>query len=276
VVPLSPATGAEAARSWLFVPATRPERFAKAAASGADLVIVDLEDAVPADSKESARADAAAWLSGDGLAAVRVNPVGSEHHAADVEALTGLPGLRAVVLPMASSVEVLAALHDRLGPGVALVAQVETAAGLVRAADLAGAPGVVRLAFGHLDFAFDVDAAPDGGTVDHARSALVVASRAAGVAAPVDSVTTELDDREATRRDAVRARALGFTGKLCIHPRQVGTVNEAMSPTDDEVAWAERVLAAGTSGAARVDGQMVDAPVVASAERIVARARSNR
>ena len=269
-------SAAAGARSWLFVPATRPERFAKAAASGADLVIVDLEDAVAAESKESARADAAAWLAGDGAAAVRVNPVDSEHHAADVETVAGLPGLRAVLVPMADSVEALTSLHERLGEEVALVPQVETAAGLVRAVELASSPGVARLAFGHLDFAFDVDAAPDGGTIDHARSALVVASRAAGVAGPVDSVTTDLDDAEATRRDAARARSLGFTGKLCIHPRQVGSVNEAMSPTDDEVLWAERVLAAGTSGAARVDGQMVDAPVVARAERIRARARSTR
>jgi citrate lyase subunit beta/citryl-CoA lyase len=104
----------------------------------------------------------------------------------------------------------------------------------------------------------------------------VVASRAAGIAGPVDSVTTDLDDAETTRRDAVHARALGFTAKLCIHPRQVAAVNEAMSPTGDEVAWAERVLGADTSGAVRVDGQMVDAPVVARAERIMARVRGPR
>jgi citrate lyase subunit beta/citryl-CoA lyase len=273
---MSPVAGVESARSWLFVPATRPERFTKAVASGADLVVVDLEDAVPPDRKEAARADAAAWLAGDGVAAVRVNPADSEHHAADAAALAGLPGLRAVVVPMATSVEALAALHDRLGDGVALVAQVETAVGVTRAVDLAGAPGVSRLAFGHLDFAFDVDAAPDAATVDHARAALVVASRAAGIAGPVDSVTTDLDDAETTRRDAVHARALGFTAKLCIHPRQVAAVNEAMSPTGDEVAWAERVLGADTSGAVRIDGQMVDAPVVARAERIMARVRSPR
>lgn len=267
---------AAAARSWLFVPATRTERFAKAAASGADLVVVDLEDAVPPEQKSAARAEVASWLVGEGVAAVRVNPVDSEQYADDVAALAGLPGLRAVLLPMASSAAALAELHDRLGTDVALLAQVETAAGLLRAVDLAAAPGVVRLAFGHLDFAFDVDASPEPDAMAWARSSLVVASRAAGVAGPVDSVTTDLDDEQATHLDAVHARALGFTGKLCIHPRQVATVNEAMSPTAEEIAWADRVLAAGTGGAMRVDGQMVDAPVVARAERIMARARSHR
>lgn len=263
------------ARSWLFVPANRPERFVKAVASGADLAVIDLEDAVPADRKESAREAAAAWLAGGGEAAVRINPADSEHHAGDVAALAGVAGLRAVLLPMAVSAESLAALHDRLGPDVPLVAQVETAAGLLAAVELARAPGVVRLAFGHLDFAADIDAAPVPEALAHAQSSLVVASRVAGIAGPVDSITTDLDDEATTRDDAARARRLGFTGKLCIHPRQVAAVNDAMSPTPEDVAWAERIVAAG-DGAVRVDGQMVDAPVVARAERILARARSSR
>ncbi len=267
--------GAEVARSWLFVPATRPERFTKAAASGADMVVVDLEDAVPPEEKAEARSEAAAWLAGEGTAAVRVNPVDSPHHAADLAALVGLRGLRAVLVPMADSVEALARVHQQLGPDIAVVAQVETARGLLRAVDLASAPGVVRLAFGHLDFAVDVDAAPEPEAMAYARSTLVVASRAAGVAGPVDSVTTDLDDARATQRDAARARAFGFTGKLCIHPRQVAAVNDAMSPTDAQVAWAGRVLAAGP-GAVRVDNQMVDPPVVARAERILERSRRTR
>jgi citrate lyase subunit beta/citryl-CoA lyase len=281
VAPVSSAGGpldaVASARSWLFVPGTRPERFAKAAASGADLVVVDLEDAVPVADKAVARREAADWLAADGVGVVRVNPAGGPDHDDDVTALVGLPGLRAVLVPMADSVDALAAVHRRLGADVAVVAQVETARGLLRAPELAAAPGVVRLAFGHLDFAFDIDAAPAPEALMHARSSLVVASRAAGAAGPVDSVTTELDDEAATARDAARARVLGFTGKLCIHPRQVAAVNEAMSPTAEEVAWAERVLAAGDgAGAVRVDGQMVDPPVVSRAERVVARARSTR
>lgn len=262
---------AASARSWLFVPATRPERFAKATSSGADMVIIDLEDAVPLQDKAGARTAAASWLAAQGVAAVRVNPASSTHHQADIDALVGLPGLRAVVLPMAESAEALARVRERLGPDVSLVPQVETALGIVRGLELAATAGVARLAFGHLDFAVDIDAAPAPEALLHVRSSLVVASRAAGVAGPIDSVTTDLDDEEVARADATRARALGFTGKLCIHPRQVAAVNAAMSPSDEEVAWAEQVLAAGTSGAARVAGQMVDAPVVARAERIITR-----
>lgn len=263
---------AAAARSWLFVPGTRPDRFAKARASGADVVVVDLEDAVPATEKDRARARTAEWLAGDGVGAVRMNAIGSAGSDADVEALVDLPGLRAVMVPMAESADALTMLHRRLGPDVALVPMVETARGLVAAVDLAAAPGVVRLAFGHLDFASDIDAAPEPEALAHARSALVVASRAAGAVGPVDSVTTDLDDQTTVRRDALHARTLGFAGKLCIHPRQVAAVNEVMSPSEAQVAWATRVVSAGP-GAVRIDGQMVDAPVVARAERIIEAAR---
>jgi citrate lyase subunit beta/citryl-CoA lyase len=263
-----------AARSWLFVPGIRPDRFPKAVASGADLVVIDLEDAVPDGEKEPAREAVVRWLGDGGEAAVRVNPASSEHHAQDLVALTGMRGVQAVLVPMAESVNALSAAQALLGHQAVLVAQIETALGLHRALELAGAPGVVRLAFGHLDFAVDIDAAPEPEAMAHARSSLVLASRVAGIAGPVDSVTTDLDHEAATRADAERARLLGFTGKLCIHPRQVATVNAAMSPTADEVAWAERVLAAG-GGAVRVDGHMVDAPVVARAERIMSMTRGH-
>jgi len=270
--PLGPAA---AARSLLFVPGTTPARFDKGLASAADLVVLDLEDAVPEEHKGSARAAVADWLRTRGRAAVRVNGVASPHHEEDVTALTGLPGLVAVVVPMASSPEALADLHGRLGPGVEIVALIETATGLLRAADLARVPGVARLAFGHLDFAFDIDidADVDGESMLLARSTLVVASRAAGLPGPVDGVTTELDDPDAARDDAARARRLGLTGKLCIHPNQLAAVNAAMSPSEDEVAWARRVVDSCAEGAVRLDGQMVDAPVILKAESILARAR---
>jgi citrate lyase subunit beta/citryl-CoA lyase len=267
---------AGAARSWLFVPATRPDRFSKAAGSGTDFSIIDLGDAVAPEDKNEARANAAKWLSAEShgnTTAVRVNDVTSDYFQSDVEALEGLPGLRAVILPMASDPGVLEDLHRRLGPDVALIPQVETAAGIFRAVELASAPGVMRLAFGHLDFAVDIDAAPVPEAMAYARSALVLASRVAGIAGPIDSVTTDLDNDEAARRDASQARAIGFTGKLCIHPRQVAGVNDAMSPSAADIEWARQILSANTGGAVRVNGQMVDAPVVARAERIVARAQ---
>lgn len=264
---------AAAARSLLFVPGTTPVRFDKGLASAADLIILDLEDAVPEEHKGSARAAVANWLRTRGGAAVRVNGVASPHHEEDVTALTGLPGLVALVVPMASSPEALADLHNRLGPGVEIVALVETATGLLRCADLARVPGVARLAFGNLDFAFDIDADVDGESMLLARSTLVVASRAAGLPGPVDGVTTELDDPDAARDDAARARRLGLTGKLCIHPNQLAAVNAAMSPSEDEVAWARRVVDSRAEGAVRLDGQMVDAPVILMAEWILARTR---
>ena len=266
----------ERARSLLFVPGNRPDRFDKAAASGADLVVVDLEDAVAPHDKAAARRHVANWVV-DHQGAVRVNATTSPEHDADVEVLVGLAGLQGVVVPMADDPAALATLAARLGKDVAVVALVETALGLHRVHEVATAPGVTRLAFGHLDFAADIGSSTDDTAMLMARSTLVVASRAAGLPGPVDGTTTALDDPEAAARDAAGARALGFTGKLCIHPSQVRPVNAAFSPTDDEVAWARRVLeASNAGGVARVDGHMVDAPVLLRATKILALQRDPR
>ena len=277
---LSPprAPGAAAlARSLLFVPGNRPDRFAKAAATAADLVIVDLEDAVPQEDKAAARDAVATWLSADGRAAVRVNGTKSVHYQPDVAALAGLTGLQAVVVPMADDAVALAALHQRLGQEVEIVALIETALGVVRAVELASTPGVSRLAFGNLDFAADIDSSAGDEALLMARSTLVVASRAAGLPGPVDGVTTALDDPEVSGSDAIRARGLGFAGKLCIHPSQVDAVNAAFTPSLDEIAWAHRIIDAsaigGAGGVVRVDGHMVDAPVILKADAILTRAK---
>ena len=270
--PLAPGPAA-VARTLLFVPGNRPERFAKAAATAADLVIVDLEDAIPEESKATARDAAAQWLSADGRAAVRVNGTKSIHFEQDVTALTALPGLRAVVVPMADDPAALADLHHRLGCDVEIVALIETALGVVRAVEVAFTPGVNRLAFGHLDFAADIDSSIEDEAMLMARSTLVVVSRAAGLPGPVDGVTTGLDDPAVPAADAARARGLGFAGKLCIHPSQVEAVNAAFSPSGEEIAWAHRIIEATTvGGAVRLDGHMVDPPVIHKAQVILARA----
>jgi citrate lyase subunit beta/citryl-CoA lyase len=262
-----------AARSALFVPGDRPERFDKALASGADLVIVDLEDAVAVGHKAQARDNVVTWLSGGGRAAVRINGLRTEHCSADRSRLAGLPGLQAVVVPMAEDPAALAELAEELG-GVAVVAMVETAAGLLRAHELAETPGVVRLAFGHLDLAADLDSADTRVAMLHARSILVVTSRAAGLPGPLEGVTPSLGDPARWADDARYAAELGFSGKLVIHPGQVEAVNAAFTPTAEEVARAARVLeAAEQGGAVRLDGEMVDAPVLARARRLLARAR---
>ncbi|PZG18936.1 HpcH/HpaI aldolase/citrate lyase family protein [Nonomuraea aridisoli] len=249
------------ARSWLFTPGDRPDRFGKAAATGADVAVLDLEDAVAPDAKAGAR-EAVAKALGELHAYVRVNGAGTPWHEEDLRAVAGRPGLLGVMLPKAETPDALDGL------GVPVVALVETAAGVENAARIAARPEVVRLAFGSVDFALDIGATEDDFL--YARSRLVVVSRASGVGAPVDGVTTDLDDPERTMADARRARALGFGGKMCLHPRQVGPVNRAFSPSEAELAWARQVVAAaGEGGAVRVGGQMIDKPRLESARRLL-------
>lgn len=261
------------ARSWLFVPGATPHRFDGAAESGADAVIVDLEDAVAADDKEVARRNAAAWLAREGVAWVRINADGTPWHEGDVATLRELPGLVGLVVPKAEDPERLAALAARLQPHGRLVALVETACGVQGAARIASVPGVERLAFGSLDFARDVRAEHEEPSLLMARSTLVVASRVENLPPPIDGVTTAVRDVVATEADARRARALGFGGKLCIHPAQVAPVARAFAPTADELAWARAVLAASEQAAGSVavgpDGHMIDQPVVDRATAIL-------
>lgn len=262
----------DVARSLLFVPGDRPDRFDKAVASGADVVLLDLEDAVAPDAKESARADVATWLGDGGSACVRVNAPGTRWGAGDVAALRDRPGLVAVVVPKAEDPADLTSVAQTLG--VPVIALVESASGLHRAVDVARADGVARLAFGSIDYALDLGSSEDDAALLHARSVLVLASRLAGLPAPVDGVTTELDDGTAAGEAARTALRLGFGGKLCIHPRQVAAVNAVMTPLPDDVERAERLVdASGGGQAVRVDGQMVDAPVVERARAVLRRAR---
>lgn len=266
------AASVQAARSFLFVPGDRPERFDKAVAAGADAIIIDLEDAVGAQYKAQARQSALAWLRAGGSACVRVNATDSAEHEDDLATLAGLDTLTAVVLPKASDAAAASAAAARTGSPV--LALVESAAGMLRASELAEAEGVVRLAFGHLDYAVDLGCDSGRTAMLTARSTLVLVSRAAGLSGPVDGVTVALDDPAALDDDLAYARDLGLSGKLLIHPRQVEATHAAYRPSGAEVAWAERIVAAthGTGGGAvRVDGDMVDAPVIARAKDILRR-----
>ena len=269
------------ARSLLFVPATRPERFAKALDSGADCIIVDLEDAVAEDSKDSARAHLLQHLPQLAPAqlartVVRVNATGTPWHGADIALLRDWVGQGvAVMLPKSEDPAALRGVAKELGEAAHIVALIESLRGLDAADALAHEPYVARLAFGHLDFQLDLGmhASPEEPELAFARNALVSASRRAGLPAPIDGVTTDTGDAGRLTADARRARAFGFGGKLCIHPAQVAGVNEALGYSEAERAWAQRVLeeAAKRGGEAfSLDGRMIDLPVIRAAEAIAA------
>jgi citrate lyase subunit beta / citryl-CoA lyase len=259
-------------RSLLFVPGNRPERFDKARDSGADAVILDLEDAVPPEEKSRARDAVADRLDPQRPVILRINGSDTSWFADDA-ALAAHPGVAAVMLPKTERAEDARALAA-LGCARVL-ALIETASGFDNAKEIAREPGVQRLVFGSIDFQLDLGIAGEGEELLLFRSGLVLASRLAGLARPVDGVSTALDDPAALDADATRARRLGFGGKLCIHPRQVPAVNAAFSPTPEAIQWARRVLdaAAAAGGAAvAVDGKMVDRPVILRAQAILAEA----
>jgi citrate lyase subunit beta/citryl-CoA lyase len=261
-------TGTKGLVAPLFVPADRTERFAKAAASGADAVIVDLEDAVAAASKESARAALAASLPASPVI-VRVNATGTPWHDGDIDLIQSLDAV-GVMLPKAEDPEAVAAIAQRLRGGRPVIALIETALGVHHAVDIAAVEGVTQLAFGPADYGNDIGCGGAPEALLLARSTLVLASRLAGLPAPLDGPCFDFRDGAKTAEEARYAGMLGFGGKLCIHPNQVPWVKDAFRPTDAEIAWARQVVAAeGSGGAASVDGAMIDAPVVARARRIL-------
>ncbi|MFB6081186.1 MAG: CoA ester lyase [Halanaeroarchaeum sp.] len=261
-------------RSALFTPGDEPERIRKAATTDADVLLFDLEDAVATDAKDSARATVASVLdsldAGDSEVAVRVNPLdaGGDEDAAAAAAA----GADALMVPKVDGPATLDAVRS-VAPDVPLFALVETARGVLHAPAIADADGVAAVAFGAEDYAVDVGASPTlgGDELCYARQRLVTAAAAAGADA-LDAVFTDLGNADGLRDATSRARALGFDGKLVVHPAQVSVVNEAFAPSPERVAWAQRVLTAADSGGGvvRVDGEMVDAPRVERARRILA------
>lgn len=270
------------ARSFLFVPASRPERIAKALASGADIVVVDLEDAVEPPAKDSARQALRAGFNAlepaqRGRLMVRINGLGTAWHGQDVELLAQLAAsdLAGAMVPKAEGGTSLAALAGAC-PGLALLPLIESAGGFHALDTVARAPQVARLGLGHIDLQADLgmSCGDDEAELAPARWSMVLASRHAGLAAPVDGVTVRLNDTERLRSDAARSRRFGFAAKLCIHPAQIAVVHAALAPTDAELVWAHRVVDASRQaqgGAVQLDGAMVDAPVLLKAQQILSR-----
>lgn len=263
-------------RSYLFVPGDRPERFDKALASGAHGVILDLEDAVQPERKPQAREAVRSWLAQASQAVwVRINPSDTAWHAEDC-ALLALPMVRGLMVPKSQDAPGLAQLGERLREDQRLIPLIETVAGWFAAEAIARVPRVLRLAFGSVDFMSDSGIQGEAEEMNSVRTQLVLVSRLAGIAAPIDGVSVAIDDAAQLESDVRRSRRFGFGAKLCIHPRQVAGVHSGFAPTQAEVAWAGRVvaaLAAGPMGAVTVDGKMVDKPIALLAQAILAEAR---
>ncbi|ABF53923.1 HpcH/HpaI aldolase/citrate lyase family protein [Sphingopyxis alaskensis] len=262
-----------APRSLLYVPGSNARALEKAQALAADMLIIDLEDAVPADRKDDARAAMRAAVTAGypgKRVAVRINGAGTAHQAADIDALAGLP-LDAVVLP---KVDAIADLAPARGLGLPLLAMIETPAAIYAARDIAADPGVAGLIAGLNDLAHELKL-PDGTDRDamsHAIQAIVLAARAGGVWC-FDGVYNAIDDVAGFAAEAAEGRRLGFDGKTLIHPSQVDPCNAAFAPTVREIAAAEALVAAATGGAQRHEGRMIEDMHVAAARALLARAR---
>lgn len=269
--------------SYLFVPASRPDRYAKALASEAEAVIIDLEDAVATEDKDSALEQWRAAMDSSALSRpvhVRINAADSPWFARDLAALSAISpearrSLAGVVLPKTERTEDLARVVSALGDahqGIEVIALIESASGISAARELAAVPGLTRFALGAADLAFDLDVEIGSATVDWVYATLVVESKLAGLIAPIASPTFEIRDTAVVEREAVRLRGLGTTAQLSIHPAQIPAIHAGFLPNAEQIAWARRVMATdGTDGAAQVDGQMVDKPVRDRAARILAR-----
>ncbi|GAA5122581.1 CoA ester lyase [Haloechinothrix salitolerans] len=268
------------ARSWLFVPGNRPDRFSKALKAGADAVVIDLEDAVADADKDEARDVVVRTIEQgvlDGSVFLRLNALGSPFGSRDLAELArlgSLDGLSGVLLPKVEHADQVAAFRDRMGGHLPVVAIVETAQGLARVNSIAQADGVSRLVSGNLDLAEDLGCDFDTpGVRGHVEFPIVLASRVAGLPPPVEGPETQLGEPTVVEAAARAARALGFGAKICIHPSQVDAVHRGLRPPEGELARARRVLAAVGSAAPgraiKVDGRMVDKPVIEWAKRIV-------
>lgn len=264
-------------RTALFVPATRPERIPKALASGADRVIVDLEDAVAENLKTEARANLDSFLTDHPQARilVRINAPQHPQQAADLDLCRRHAGVVGVLLPKVESAEQVALAAASGRPVWPII---ESALGLQALPAIAQAEAVERLSFGALDLGLELGLASGtaaaGRILDQARYAILLNSVLAGLASPLDSVFPDIHNSDGLAQMAADARDMGFGGLLCIHPGQVQVVHDTLMPRAEELDWAQRVMAAGASGDGVfvVDGQMVDAPIIGQARRVLERA----
>jgi citrate lyase subunit beta / citryl-CoA lyase len=258
--------GADIARSWLLVNARRPETFEAAAASRADQVVLDIEDAVDPKHKAAAREGVIEWLAAGHRAWVRINDRTTEHWHDDVRELAGVPGLLGVVLAKAEAAEDVTETFDRLGGATPVLPLVESAVGIEEAVGIARARGAFRLAFGSGDYRRDTGTSADDLAMAYPRSRLVVASRIGGLPGPIDGPTVGTS-HAVLREQSTTTVALGLTGKLCLQVEQVPVINEVISPTPSDVSWARDFLA-DFEARGRVIRDGSDLPRLARARKI--------
>ncbi len=258
----------------LFVPADRPERYRKALDSGASGAILDLEDAVALDKKDAAREHVSAYLNTARdleRLVVRINPPGTEAGRSDLAMLAGASPIAACMIPKVESASDLATVSTAI-PDVLQIALIESARGIVHCERIAEAPNVIALAFGPYDLAAELGGDPDFDMLLPHRARVLVAARSAQRSA-IDGPSREYGDPAIAARAAQLARRLGYDGKLLIHPAQIEPVRAAFAPSAEAVAYARRIVAAArTSSPAVLDGTMIDAPILAAAERTLRRA----
>ena len=261
----------KSARSYLFVPANRVERFEKALNTSADAVIIDLEDAVPVDLKISARESLKQWLveHPQHQVMIRVNAKQTEWFQEDIQ-LAMLSNVIAIVLPKTESVEDIQAVADIRN--LDIYPLIETPLGLAHVRQIAAAPSVRALMFGSIDFQLEMDMQGGYHELLSFRNEIVLASKLAGIESPVDGVTVDFKDEAIIQLETQQAKNLGFAGKLCIHPNQVNIVNQTFSPTSQEIEWAHRVFYVvdeAQGQAVSLDGKMIDLPVILKAKKIL-------
>jgi len=232
----------EISRSWLLVNANLPETFDAAEASRADQIVLDIEDAVDPGRKEIARGFVVDWMKGGGSGWVRINDRTSDFWSGDVDTLVGLPGLAGVILAKAEAAAHVTETFDRLHGATPVIALVESALGIEEAASIARARGAYRLAFGSGDYRRDTGTSADDMAMAYPRSRLVVASRVGNLPGPIDGPTVG-KNHPVLREQGGVAVALGMTGKLCLDADQLPIINEVISPTRSDVAWARDFLA---------------------------------
>jgi len=272
-------------RSLLFVPADRPDRYARALESGADAICLDLEDAVAPDAKEDARRAALEALAGPNdraaVLSLRINEIGSAFGRLDVQALCDAGRApAALLLPKVRAPDEVRQLRDLLASrqlAPRIIPLIETADGLARAMEIAGAADTVdALLFGGADLSAELGCALAWEPLLYARSRIVHAAATAGIPA-IDMPRLSIDDSDGLSQECTRARALGFAGKAAIHPAQIAPIHAAFTPSAAEIEWAERVLRAADAGHGVVvlNGRMIDAAVVRAARRTIALAQGS-